>query len=233
MLNGLKAKAEAQGSVRVIVTLNTKFTALGALTSSAAASQKSSVLGLSDDVSSLAVDHGGKVVRTYDGNIPAVALIATPATLDALSASGDVAQINEDGENRITDATTTPLIGASDAHDRGFHGGGGTAVVVMDTGVEYGHEALGGRVSNAACYSAASDCPGGGTAEFGGNAGIPCTFVPSHATTARTSPASLPVRPPPPTRRGASPTRPRSSRSGSSTPTRVADLPVRSRTTRT
>ena len=46
----------------------------------------------------------------------------------------------------------------------------------MDTGVEYGHPAFGGRVANAGCFSGGSDCPNGGTSQIGGNAGIPCTL---------------------------------------------------------
>ena len=175
-LNSLKTEAQAAGSVRVIVTLNTKFTPLNALTSSSAASQKSTVSGLSDDVVSLAAAHGGKVTHTFGGNIPAVSMTATPATLDALAASPAVARVTADGVNKPTDATTTPLIGAADAHDRGYHGGGGTVVVIMDTGTQYDHPALGGRVHYAACFSANSDCPLGGTAEYGGNSGMPCQF---------------------------------------------------------
>ena len=96
-LDTLKAKAATAGSVRVIVTLNTKFTPLNTLTSDAAASQKSTVSGLSDDVVSLASAHGGKVTRTYGGNIPAVALTATPGTLDALADDPSVAKIDLDG----------------------------------------------------------------------------------------------------------------------------------------
>ena len=81
VLNGLQAKAEAQGSVRVIVTLNTKFTALGALTSSAAASQKLGAGSLCRPHAPSPSSDAGKVVSTYDGNIPAVALTATTATL--------------------------------------------------------------------------------------------------------------------------------------------------------
>ena len=91
-LADLRAAAEAKGSVRVVVTLATRFTALGALTSSQAKSQRAAVLAQSDAVSSIAVAEGATVNQTYGGNIPAVALTVTPAALDALADSPAVAK---------------------------------------------------------------------------------------------------------------------------------------------
>ena len=62
----------------------------------------------------------------------------------------------------------------------------------MDTGVEYGHPAFGGRVTERRLLLDRSDCPNGGTSQIGGNAGIPCTFAQVPVTTGRTSPASPP-----------------------------------------
>ncbi len=178
-MSGLRSKAKAKGSVRVMVTLATRFTALGAMTSSEAKDQSASVLALSDDVRSTAVANGAKVNRTYGGNIPAIALSVTPAAIDALAASQAVAKIDPDIKFTTTDTTTTQLIGAADAQDRGFHGaGGGSGTAIMDTGVEYGHPAFGGRVAWASCFSAGSNCPNGATTQIGGTAGIPCTYAP-------------------------------------------------------
>ena len=47
----------------------------------------------------------------------------------------------------------------------------------MDTGVEYGHAAFGGRVAWASCFSGEADCPNSATVQIGGDAGIPCTFA--------------------------------------------------------
>ena len=174
--SGVRSDAAGKGSIPVIVTLDTTFQALGAQPSAAAADQRASVLSLSDAASAAAAANGGTVTRTYGGNIPAVAMTVTPAALDALAASPAVARVAPDRSwIAPTLSDTTPLIGAADAQDRGFHGAN-TEVAVMDTGVDYGHPFFGGRVAHAACFSSTGDCPNGQTSQIGGNAGIPCTF---------------------------------------------------------
>ncbi len=156
-----------------MVTLDTQFRALGTMTSANAASQRSAVQDLSDRVSSRALARGATINQTYGGNIPAVALTVTPAALDDLSTSPEVARIDPDTEFAPIDADTTALIGAADAQDRGFHGAGAASgVAIMDTGVDYGHPSFGGRVGWASCFSGASDCPNGSTSQIGGTAGI-------------------------------------------------------------
>jgi subtilisin family serine protease len=108
--------------------------------------------------------------------VPIVAMVATPAALDALRANPAVARIDEDELDHATLEQSVPQIGAADAHDRGY-GGSGWTVAVLDTGAETNHEFLRGATVDEACYSSTENCPNSFTNQLGPGSAAPCTYA--------------------------------------------------------
>ncbi|WP_113703988.1 S8 family peptidase [Nonomuraea lactucae] len=93
--------------------------------------------------------------------------------LAKIAERSDVVSIRKDGLNEPTLAESVPLIGADRAHRRGVSGRG-TAVAVLDTGIDDDHPAFGGRIVAQACFSATepadkstSLCPNGSQFQIG------------------------------------------------------------------
>ncbi len=98
--------------------------------------------------------------------------------LDELLDSGEIAQLYEDRLSEPNLIESIPHIGADDIHGLGFLGAG-TAVAVLDTGVDLDHRFLGGRVVREACFSSDTDdafslCPNGEEEQIGIGAGQDC-----------------------------------------------------------
>jgi subtilisin family serine protease len=109
-----------------------------------------------------------------------VVLEADAAELDRLIASGEVSDLQEDVPVPPTLAESGPLVRAPQARAAGARGAG-TAVAILDTGVQNNHPFLAGRVVEEACFSsnsaasnATSVCPGGATSATGAGAAAPC-----------------------------------------------------------
>ena len=132
-----------------------------------------------------------KVQRTYR-HLPAVAVTADRATLDALNAS-DRVQRTALSIARPASAVPTPTKGPARRDFDSWHvktvgadltrkadlRGQGQVIAVIDTGVDLDHPLLKDRVTDGACFSTEADdstsvCPGGVATAYGLDAGTLC-----------------------------------------------------------
>jgi|CXWL01.1.fsa_nt_gi subtilisin family serine protease len=163
--------ARADGSVSVIVGLAVDTRTEGSLSKAAVGRQRQAITRAQDRL----LDELGtdvEVARRFHV-IPYVALRATPETLARLAVSKRVRRVYADEPAPPSLLDSVPLIGAASLHSQGVNGQG-TAVAILDSGVEVGHEFFGGRVVDESCFSNNGGCPNGGTSQFGGGAAAPC-----------------------------------------------------------
>ncbi|MDH3452085.1 MAG: S8 family serine peptidase [Gammaproteobacteria bacterium] len=115
-------------------------------------------------------------------SVPFVALEVDAAALDDLEASGlDVARIVEDRVLRPSLTRSVRFVEGTIAQWFGLDGTG-TAIAIVDSGVDKSHSFLAGRVVEEACYAGGEggspgDCPNGSATMIGPGAGVPCTFT--------------------------------------------------------
>jgi subtilisin family serine protease len=164
----LRAKAEADGAVRVIVEI--------------AAPQ-----GARPAMSNL---HGAALQAFRDAGVTEVApltprlayLVAevNPAQLDALYPDPRFGTWSEDRLARASLAQSGPLVQAPQLWAAGARGAG-QGVAILDTGVDGAHPFLAGRVIAEACFStnspanrSSSVCPNGQAEQNGAGAARPC-----------------------------------------------------------
>jgi subtilisin family serine protease len=107
--------------------------------------------------------------------LPLLALELSAGELAALAAAPDVVAVAPDRIHRPSLATSVPHVGADVSAAAGFDGAG-TAIAVLDTGIDAAHAFFGGRVAAEACFSAGSECPNGETTQLGAGAAVPCTY---------------------------------------------------------
>ncbi|WP_165977813.1 S8 family peptidase [Nonomuraea diastatica] len=100
----------------------------------------------------------------------------TRAELEKIAEQSGVVSIRKDKLNEPSLVESIPLIGADRAHKRGFNGKG-TAVAILDSGIDTDHPAFGGRIVAQACFSAADPadgstplCANGSQFQIGGGA---------------------------------------------------------------
>jgi subtilisin family serine protease len=108
--------------------------------------------------------------------------------LDALLDSGLFEQVVQDRLNTPTVKDSVPAIGGDVAHNFGLTGNG-TALAIIDTGVDTSHAVFGGRVIAEACfsttyprYASTSLCPDGSDSQVGAGAAAPCASLCDHGT---------------------------------------------------
>ena len=112
---------------------------------------------------------------------PLVAFVATSAELERLASDPAVAAVYADERHAANLTESIPLIGMPEVWAEGGRGTG-TAVAVLDTGVQYNHPFLRNRVIDQACFSSGallapdgvSFCPNGEAEQFGEPAGRDC-----------------------------------------------------------
>lgn len=115
------------------------------------------------------------VVRLY-GHFSVLYVKAGTEVVAALQADPRVRNVQANLPEGAELAETVPLIHADDVHAQGYDGSG-TAVAILDTGIDRDHPFLAGRLLSEACYSNAdgdgggtSLCPDGSTAQTGAGA---------------------------------------------------------------
>ena len=182
----LHAQAAARGTVRVIVRLNAPFVPEGQLASPAhVMGQRQMLAGVQSTVRGHLRGVAHRVVRDFNGNLPLMAIEASPDALRMLdSLRGIVADVQEDRLSAPALIDSIPLINAD---DEWALGGDGTdqIVAILDTGVQNDHEFFaGGKVIAEACFSSnslspvsTSVCPGSGEEESGSGTGLPCLLA--------------------------------------------------------
>ena len=157
---GLVERARTQGSIEVIARLSgradtspAEYAELGAAVAATIA-DKSSVDLLAE--------------------VGAVSMTASAAEIQRLAASRSVVSIEPDLLLKPALSRSGPAVGANFTTADGFNGSG-YAVAVVDSGVDSGHPAFGGRVVGEACFTRDS-CAGTQAFAEGAGSGLPCTF---------------------------------------------------------
>lgn len=180
VFSGLMARAEASGSVRVIVGVRTAFLPEGALRAQADVQVQRAAIQQAQENLLLGMSaFGASAVKKFE-YIPFLAMEVDAIGLQYLHASPDVTAIEEDALNHTSLAESVPLIGAPAAWANGF-AGAGQVVAILDTGVDKTHPFLSGKVVSEACYSTTSGsttssvCPGGVAQSTDVGSGVNCS----------------------------------------------------------
>jgi subtilisin family serine protease len=180
----LKQKALTEGSVPVIVQLQSPFVPEALLDVASAAGQQQGIRGLQAAVLSYLATHAHRVHHLYE-TIPLLALEVGPDALRVLEAlPWLVARVDEDALAAPALNESGPLVEAVLAWAAGFEGTG-AVVAVLDTGVDGAHPFLAGKVVEEACFSRGQDgfvngvgnCPNGLDSQLGPGSAIPCTYA--------------------------------------------------------
>lgn len=178
----LLEKANRQGSLRVILTLNADFQPEGSLDGTAGVNVQREEIAqiqraLLERVTGLTLDE-----PYLFETIPLVVMTLNAEGLKTALESGLVIAVQEDLPDAPTLAESTPLIGAPAAWASGFTGNGQT-VAILDTGVDKTHPFLSGKVVSEGCYSttdpnygSTSLCPGGVSATTAVGSGVNCNL---------------------------------------------------------
>ncbi|MBU4328224.1 MAG: S8 family serine peptidase [Proteobacteria bacterium] len=176
----LAAKANKDGSVRIIVRVKTTqaFQPMADTLSAPAIKQMGQIDSAQESV--LRGLAGHRVLNSYKFRYtPYLSMTVDSATLDALLASPDILQVQEDTLSAPTLDLSIPRIGASNLHSSNIKGTGIT-IAVLDTGVDKLHPFLSGSVVSEACYStnylaysSTTICPGGVTESTVNDSAIP------------------------------------------------------------
>lgn len=185
-VRALLAKAQTQGSVRVIVGVRATFQPEGKLDARAAQTQRRAIAQAQAAVLNQLATRNVRTARTFQF-VPYLALEVDANALTALAASANVTRIQEDKWRTLSLSESTALIGATTAWASGY-AGAGQVVAILDTGVDKTHPFLAGKVVSEACYSttytlhgATSLCPGGVPQSTDPDSALPCTVTGSCA----------------------------------------------------
>jgi hypothetical protein len=183
LADGLASRAEAEGSLRVVVWLNASYQPEGTLAGAAAvAAQQAGIAAARASVLSGVRAGEFETIHEFD-TLPLLAMQVTAAALADLEASPFVARVEADRLSAPSLAESVPLIGGNTAWSMGFTGDR-HMVAILDTGVMKTHSFFGGRVHNEACRSSngsntvatwTSLCPGAVTASDAVGSGVNCT----------------------------------------------------------
>ncbi len=171
----LAARA-AVAPVRVLVRTSTSFTPEGDLRAFGRVTQRQAIARDQDSVAAAIRGHGRELRRTT--TLPILVAEVDGVALAQLRSDPKVISVTPDDPIPASLVNSGAVVGLPASHDAGFTGRG-TAVAILDTGVDRTHPFLGGRVVEEACYSASSNCPNGTTAQTGPGSGVPCTYAPT------------------------------------------------------
>jgi subtilisin len=173
-------KAQAEGSVRVIVELNASFTAEGQLRSQTAIQkQRLSIRQAQQALIQELRLEPERLVRKFK-YVPQLVIEVNPSQIIALSLNPRVRSLHEDKLVGLDLTSSVPHIGADNAWAEGYTGEG-QVVAILDSGVDSDHEFLAGKVISEACYSnsgglgdGTSLCPNGLPEQVGIGAAANC-----------------------------------------------------------
>ncbi|MEZ4618428.1 MAG: S8 family serine peptidase [Caldilineaceae bacterium] len=180
-LTALTTQAETDGTVLVIVQLDTRFAPVGQLSFVSAFAQEWRIANVQSAVVRQLNATEASVVATYN-TIPYMVLEVSPAALADLATMDGVISIVEDKLSYPTLASSVPNIGGNLAWNAGYTGAG-QAIVIIDSGVESSHNAFGNgsRVVAEACFSTTyaplntvSVCPGEANSSTATGSGVDC-----------------------------------------------------------
>jgi subtilisin len=174
----------SQGRTRVLVELAVADQPRGMSRRSAAqASEHRAKIAVQRQLLLSTLGRGGHRVVHEFANTPFVALEIDAAALAKLEAAPSVAvRVLEDSLLRPSLANSVPRIDANRAHAVGFNGTG-SAVAVIDSGVDRTHPFFASRLIEEACFATAEigsggDCPNGQATQIGSGAATSCAFAP-------------------------------------------------------
>ncbi len=176
----LTSKVQRNGSLRVIVRLDTGFVPEGELKSYLSVwMQRNRISQAQEAVMKRLQAATAQTIYRFS-HIPYLALEVDAQGLATLLADPAIVSIKEDVPSSVSLAESVPLIGADAAWASGF-AGAGLAVAILDTGVDGSHPFLAGKVGAEGCFSTTSAayssttlCPNGLDEQLGGGAAINC-----------------------------------------------------------
>lgn len=174
----LLRKAQAEGSLSVLVRLNIDYRPEGLMDGYSILLQRSRIASVQDSLVARLPTASRLKVRRYE-HVPVMAIEADASALRQLIGAPEVARIQEDIPAAPSLEESVPVTGADRAWAQGYDGTG-WAVAVLDTGVAAAHPAFADKVAAEACFSGAYDqerslCPGGGQTQTGPGAGRNCS----------------------------------------------------------
>ena len=188
-INQLAAKANQNGSVRIIVQVATN---LFPSNQESPTSQASALIAAQHSVLSQLAQTNTQATTLFE-TIPYMALEVDAMALAQLAEMPQILAIEEDTAVAPTLASSIPVIGADDAWSKGYSGAGQT-VAILDTGVDKTHPAFAtyNKVVSEACFSTTSDyysstslCLDGNDESTAVNSGIDCTTLAADYSTAK------------------------------------------------
>lgn len=149
----LTAKAQTQGTVRVIVRLKQRQPSRQAFAAEGAQAYQAAIASAQSRVmTTLAKPVSAHAFET----VPYMAMEVDAMDLSALRQSPEVEAVFEDRMLFPALADNVSLIGADKAAAAGYSGAGQT-IAILDTGVDKTHPDLAGKVVAEACFSSPSD----------------------------------------------------------------------------
>jgi subtilisin family serine protease len=173
----LAANADG-GSVRVLLELDAEVAPESVLSPAGVRIQRARIARTAAQLAREMRDVGVRVTRDF-ATVPFVAAEVPTDALDDLLASGLVADVTIDHEYRPALATSTQLVQADRMWTSGLTGRG-SAIAVLDTGVDRSHPFIRDRLVAEACFSASdgavrSLCPNGAARQVGPGSARACT----------------------------------------------------------
>ena len=169
-----RAQAEREGRARVIVRLAAPA-AVGDEANGTRSLQRSAIRRAADAALTRIGGPSRPDLRRYQA-LPLLALEVSPRELAELAEAPEVLAIEADRQNWPSLGQSVPFIGADLTAAAGWDGAG-SAVVILDTGVESSHPFLGGRVVAEACFSSGHDCPENKSTRLGPGSAVPCDYA--------------------------------------------------------
>jgi subtilisin len=173
----LIAKAETDGTVRIIVKLRTDFQPEGTMSIQAVQSQRNTIAEVGDVLLARMTTFNVQGVKRFK-TVPYIGMLVDADSLRYLENSADASNITEDLPLPPLLDMSVSLVGAPNAWLSGFSGAG-QVVAILDTGIDKNHPFLAGKVVAEGCSSTSSAttsslCPGGVPTSTISGSGLNC-----------------------------------------------------------